>query len=121
MKRDPLSNAPLDSAGFSGSSSSSSNPSSGSNRRKASRKSSDAAWNWALFLALLATIYYFWIYPIQSPRKPLRVIFENGPQSPKSVATETAAPQPNATEPAAEPPPADRGTTEPESDLKPSR
>ncbi len=39
-----------------------------------------------LILALVGTVYYFWIFPIQFPRKPLKVIFESGSQSQASAA-----------------------------------
>lgn len=125
MKRDPLSNEPFDSAGISTSSSSASTFS-GPDRKKATRRNSDTAWNWVLFLALVASVYYFWIFPIQSPRKPLKVIFENGAQTSEGRQTGSVQgrnPGANAseTEIAPEAAPADKSANEPATDLERAR
>jgi hypothetical protein len=79
-----------------------------------------------LFLALVATVYYFWIFPIQSPRKPLKVIFENGTQTGDGSQTgseQGKSPEANTSdaEIAPEAAPADKSANEPATDLERAR
>lgn len=94
MKRDP---SPVEPSPSLDSSSGASTTASAA-RNKSSRQSSDTAWNWVLILALVGTVYYFWIFPIQFPRKPLKVIFESGAQS-QATAAPVAKPTRDSTTP----------------------
>ena len=51
----------------------------GKPERKASpspKKKQGNPFPWLLLILLLATIYIFWIYPIQKPRPPVKVTYE---------------------------------------------
>jgi len=50
----------------------------------ASKKKKPASrFPWIVFLLLLASIYIFWIYPLQKGRPPVHVTFEPGTSSTK--------------------------------------